>query len=171
MYTRIGGSVRRMPSSFVPRRWCVRDTDFGRRAVAEFRSAVAVTSDEPDGVTGILQGTPRLLAAITHHRLVYEMRLALFKIDMTNETYARRARYSANPSSNRVSQLFSGRLPIKLDDIGLAYTILGDHLPALDPRGWASEMRYRYMPSRGGESPVDFSPSGDLLGLSNQFDG
>lgn len=159
-----------MPSSFVPRRWCVRDTDFGRRAVVEFRSAVAVTSDEPKAVAEILQGTPRLLAAITHHRLVYEMRLALFKIDMANETYARRARYSANPSSNRVSQLFSGRLPIKLDDIGLAYTILGDHLPPLDPRGWASEMSYRHTPSRGGESPVDFSPSGDLFGLSNQFD-
>lgn len=56
---------------------------------------MAVTSDEPTSVAEILQGTPRLLAAITHHRLVYEMRLALFKIDMANEAYARRARYSA----------------------------------------------------------------------------
>ena len=70
----------------------------------------------------------------------------MFKIDMTQDAYADRAGYSRHPASNRVTQLFTGALLIKLDDIDIAYVMLGDLLPPIDPRGWATEMTYRHRP-------------------------
>ncbi|MGV9796238.1 MULTISPECIES: hypothetical protein [unclassified Gordonia (in: high G+C Gram-positive bacteria)] len=135
-----------MPPTYRPCDSCVDTDSFGRRATAEFWTSTPVTPNGYTDLTTALAHTPHLLAAITQHRLVYEIRLAMFKIDMRQDTYTERARYSVHPGNNRVRQLFGGKLLIKLDDIDIAYTILGDLLPPIDPRGWATEMTYRHQP-------------------------
>lgn len=137
--TQLGGSVNQVPPEFVPRYRCVDDSLFGKKPCVTFD----YRRSEGQSLLEAVIADHLLVAAVTQHRLVNEIRLGCFKENWTNKDYATNTGYlDSYPGSNRVAQLFSGRVQMKIADIGIAYALLGQHLPPLNPTGWVTQMDY-----------------------------
>lgn len=134
-----------MPPEFVPRYRCVDYDLFGKKECVTF----TYSGGEGQPVLEAVIADHLLVAAVTQHRLVYEIRLGCFKENWSNKDYATNTGYLDDyPGSNRVAQLFSGRVQMKIADIGIAYTLLGQHLPPLNPAVWVTQVEYKDLKSK-----------------------
>ena len=129
-----------MPPEFVPRYRCVDDSLFGQKECVTFN----YRRSEAQTVLEAVLADHLLVAAVTQHRLVYEIRLGCFKENWSNKDYATNTGYLDDyPGSNRVAQLFGGRVQMKVADIGIAYALLGQHLPPLNQAEWVTQVEYK----------------------------